>query len=94
MFLAKAFTVGALAALSAFGQYKAQPSGAPPAFEQLLEKAGTQITDAGGKVIAEIWLVTSVKKGAKSSEENVTLPEIPQGTLLGVLRVRPTRPLA
>ena len=81
----------AVAALSAFGQYKAQPAGAPPsdvppAFVQLLEKAGTRITDASGNAVAEIWLVASVKKGAKSAEENVTLPDIPHGTLLGVLR--------
>ncbi len=82
----KAIAVSLLTALSALGQYKAQPAGAPPALAELLEKAGTQITDASGKVIAEIWLVTSVKKGAKSSDENVTLAGIPHGTLLGVLR--------
>ena len=84
------FLVGLLTALSALGQYKAQPAGAPPALAGSLEKAGTQITDASGKVIAEIWLVTSVKKGAKSTEENVTLPDVPHGTLLGVLRAPAT----
>ena len=87
----KTFVVVLLTAAAAFGQYKAAPAGAPPsdvppAFASLLEKTGTQITDSSGKAIAEIWLVSSIKKGAKSSEENVTLPNIPHGTLLGVLR--------
>jgi hypothetical protein len=94
-FANEAFAIGLLTATAAFGQYKAQPAGAPPsdvppAFASLLEKAGTQITDGSGKVIAEIWLVSSIKKGAKSPEENVTLPNIPHGTLLGVLRAPAT----
>jgi len=91
----RAFVVVFLTAAAASAQYKAAPAGAPPsdvppAFASLLEKAGTQITDGSGKVIAEIWLVSSVKKGPKSSEENVTLPDIPHGTLLGVLRAPAT----
>src|SRR5947209_986741 len=81
----------AIVLLTAVGQYKSAPAGpppsdVPPAFASLLEKTGTQITDSSGKVIVEIWLVSSIKKGPKSSEENVTLPGIPHGTLLGVLR--------
>jgi hypothetical protein len=87
----KTLVVVFVTAAAVFGQYKAAPAGAPPsevppAFASLLEKAGTQITDGSGKVVAEIWLVSSIKKGAKSAEENVTLPDIPHGTLLGVLR--------
>ena len=87
----KAFVILFLTAVAAFGQYTAKPAGpppsdVPPAFASLLEKNGTQITDASGKAIVEIWLVSSIKKGPKSSEENVTLPDIPHGTLLGVLR--------
>jgi hypothetical protein len=94
-FGSKAVAVALLAAFCAYGQYKAQPAGAPPsevppAFASLLEKTGTQITDSSGKAIAEIWLVSSIKKGPKSSEENVTLPDIPHGTLLGVLRAPAT----
>ena len=83
----------AVAVLSsvAFGQYKVQPAGAPPsevpaAFSQFLEKDGAKITDSSGKVVAEIWLRSAIPKGAASAEENVTVPNIAHGTLLGVLR--------
>jgi hypothetical protein len=90
-FAAKAFVVVFLTAAAAFGQYKAAPAGpppsdVPPAFASLLEQNGTQITDGTGKVVVQIWVVKSIKKGPKSSEENVTLPDIPHGTLLGVLK--------
>jgi hypothetical protein len=83
--------ISAFLSATAFGQYKSAPAGAPPSevpapFSQLLEKDGTKITDAGGKVVAEVWLRSAIPKGAPSGEENVTLPNVAHGTLLGVLR--------
>src|SRR5713101_5726219 len=80
-----------LAATSLWAQYKSEPAGAPPtdlapAIAQALQQQGTKILDAGGKVYCEIWLRTSMPSGAKSSEESVTLPTIPHGTLLGAIR--------
>jgi hypothetical protein len=80
----------AFCALSVFGQYKAEPAGAPtsevaPAIAQALQKDGTRISN-NGSAYCEIWFRADKPSGAKSSEENVTLPLIPQGALLGVIR--------
>src|SRR5713226_755022 len=80
-----------LAATTVWAQYKNEPAGTPPselapAISQTLEQHGTKIVDAGGKVYCEVWLRTSLPSGAKSSEESVTLPTIPHGTLLGAIR--------
>jgi hypothetical protein len=80
----------ALGALGAFGQYQAAPAGGPPsevapAIAQALQKDGTKITNNGAPY-CEIWFRTEKPSGVKSTEENVTLPLIPQGALLGVIR--------
>jgi len=80
-----------LAASGLWAQYKSEPAGTPPtelapAISQALQQQGTKIVDAGGKVYCEIWLRTSMPAGTKSSEESVTLPTIPHGTLLGAIR--------
>ena len=80
-----------LAASAAFAQYKNEPSGGPPsevaaAIGQALEQKGTKIVSSDGKVYCEIWFRTSMPAGPKSSEESVTLPAIPHGTLLGAIR--------
>jgi hypothetical protein len=82
---------GAFAAIAAFAQFKAEPAGAPPAdvpapFSQALQKEGTKMVDAQGAAVSEIWLVSQAPNGPKSGEENVTLPNIPHGSLLGVIR--------
>jgi hypothetical protein len=76
--------------LASFGQYKAEPAGAAPAevapaITQALQKNGVKITN-NGAAYCEIWFRTDQPAGAKSTEENVTLPFIPQGALLGVIR--------
>lgn len=81
---------GVVACAAAFGQYKADAAGAPPSdvpagISQALAKQGTKITDAKGSTIAEIWLVSTMPTGPSSSEQNVTLPTVPQGALLGVI---------
>jgi hypothetical protein len=79
-----------LAATAVFAQYKAQPAGDPPAdvaapIRATLNKAGTKIvTDKGSYV--EIWLRSTMPTGPNTGESSVTLPTIPPGALLGVLR--------
>jgi len=80
-----------LAATAAPAQYKAQPTGDPPtevapAVLATLNKNGTKIVADNGTTFVEIWLRSTAPKGPNSSEPNVTLPMIPSGALLGVLR--------
>lgn len=80
-----------LLSVAAFAQYKAEPAGPPPSdvapsIVGALEKNGTRITN-NGKPYCEIWFRTSKPAGGKNSaEEAVTLPNIPQGALLAVIR--------
>ena len=76
--------------MAAFGQYKAEPAGAPPSdlpssIASAIQKEGTKVTGPKGTVL-EIWLVSTMPKGPNSGEENVTLPTVPQGALLGIMR--------
>jgi len=85
----KSFVLLALAAGAAFGQYKMEPAGAPPAdvnsaFSALLQKQGVKILAADGTVYCEVWLRAEAPKGPKPSDDSVTLP-FPQGALLGVI---------
>lgn len=77
------------ASLFADGDYKTQPGGALPeaaaAVKSGLEATGTKIVDGSGKIYAEIWLRTTQPADAKSGEQNITLPEMPHGALLGVI---------
>jgi hypothetical protein len=76
-------------------QYKADKAGPvppelAPGVAQALEKTGFQISKQG-TAYCEIWLRTSLPPGAASRAKsetlpNVTLPDIPQGMLLGVIR--------
>lgn len=79
-----------MAASAAFSQYKVEPGGAPPteapaAVVATLKKEGVKITK-GGAPYVEIWFRSTTPSGPKSTEDAVTLPTIPQGTLVGVLR--------
>ena len=79
-----------LASVTVWGQqYKADKAGPPPpevasGIAQALEKSGFQISTKGA-AYCEIWLRTSLPSGA-SNEQNVTLPNMPMGALLGVIR--------
>lgn len=80
-----------LASASVFAQYKAQPAGDPPSEAAApvlaaLNKAGTKIVAANGSAYVEIWLDATTPSGPASGETSVTLPTIPAGALLGVLR--------
>ena len=76
--------------VAAFAQYQAGPAGPPPpelapAIAGALQKDGTKITN-GGKPYCEVWFRSDKPAGPKSTEDAVTLPAIPQGALLGVIR--------
>jgi len=80
-----------VAATAVFAQYKAQPAGDPPAeaaapILATLNKAGTKIVADNGSAFAEIWLRSSMPSGPASGESSVTLPTIPAGALLGLIR--------
>jgi hypothetical protein len=80
-----------LAATAAFAQYKAQPAGDPPAevaapVLAAMNKAGTKIVADNGSAYCEIWLRSTMPSGPNTGESSVTLPTIPKGALLGLLR--------
>jgi hypothetical protein len=81
-----------LASLAANAQYKSDAASAPPsevgpAVLATLNKAGTKILLDNGTAILEIWFRSALPSGSGSPEERVTLPMIPKGALMGVLRV-------
>ncbi len=80
-----------LAATAAFAQYSAQPAGDPPpeastTISAALNKAGTKIVAGNGSAYVEIWLRSTMPSGPNTGESSVTLPTIPAGALLGLLR--------
>lgn len=81
---------GVLSAGALFGQYKAEPGGAPPdelagPVKSAMQSQGTKVT--GNGVTLEVWFCSAEPSGPKSSESDVTLPNIPQGALVGAIRV-------
>jgi hypothetical protein len=67
-----------------------EPAGAPPAdvnpaVTSTLQKDGIKVLD-GKKVWCEMWFRSTAPSGPKSSEEAVSLPTIPQGSYLGIIR--------
>src|SRR5947207_15864405 len=80
-----------MAAGAAFAQYKMEPAGAPPsdlpaAISAALQKDGAKVVAGSGTAFCEVWFRSTAPSGPKSSEEGVTLPTIPQGSLIGALR--------
>src|SRR5271163_3232547 len=80
-----------MAAGAAFSQYKVEPAGPPPselpaAVAGAMQKDGYKIVAANGTAFCEVWFRTAAPNGPKSTEDGVTLPTIPQGSLLGALR--------
>lgn len=77
------------AAVCAFGQYKAEPAGAPPTeaaapVRDALQKDGVKVSGPNGAVL-ELWLRTSVPN-AKNDEQNASFTDVAPGTLMGVAR--------
>ena len=78
-----------VAGVSAFGQYKLESAGPPPAdlapaLRDAVAKDGARVSGASGP-FCEVWWRTSVPKTA-NSETNVSFTDIRHGTLLGVIR--------
>jgi hypothetical protein len=75
----------------AFGQYKLDPAGDPVPSEIAaasaagMNTAGAKIM-AGDKIFCEVWFAKSAPSGPASSEQDVTLPTIPVGALLGAIK--------
>jgi len=72
-------------------QYKADKAGplppeVTPGVAQMLAKTGFQISNNGAKY-CELWFRSRLPEAASSNLPNVTLPRVPVGTLLGVIRV-------
>jgi hypothetical protein len=63
-----------------------QPAGDPPAGAAAPLLAGSKIVDEKGSTVVEIWLRSAMPTGPNTGETAVTLPTIPPGALLGVLR--------
>jgi hypothetical protein len=85
------WTLPLLLMSAAWGQqYKADKAGplppeVAPGIAQVLEKSGFRITNNGAKY-CEVWFRAELPRAAGSKEPNVTLPNIPVGTLVGVIR--------
>ena len=83
-----------LCSVSLFAQYKADPVAAPPLelaanIAALMQSSGFRITNEGAPY-CEIWFRESRPSGQNSSQPNVTLPMVPFGALLGVIRFNGT----
>ncbi len=79
-----------LSAGAMFAQYKAEPAGEPPnelaaPVRDAMQKQGTRVS--GNGIVVELWLRSTEPNGPASTEQDVTLPNIPQGALVGALRV-------
>lgn len=88
--LSKLIVSVVLSTVAAFAQYKAESAGAPPSdvpspIASALQKEGTKVTGPNG-VLCEIWLASAAPKGSPSGEQNVTLADVPHGSLMGIIR--------
>jgi hypothetical protein len=81
----------AILAAGAFGQdYKMQPGGPPPdevgALKSAVEAKSIRIVDSTGKVYCDLWMRSTPAPAGKSTEENITMPEVIHGTFFGVIQ--------
>lgn len=88
--LSRVIVGGVFTVVTALAQYKAESAGAPPSdvpspIASVLQKDGTKVTGPNG-TLCEIWLVSTAPKGSPSGEQNVTLPTVPHGSLMGIIR--------
>lgn len=80
-----------LSAVAAFGQFTAEPAGAPPqelsaAIIAELEPAGHKVVGADGAVWMELWFRKSAVEGQSPGELDVSWADVPHGTLVGAIR--------
>jgi hypothetical protein len=80
-----------LLSVPAFGQFKLDVSGdsvpgeVPAAIASSLGSTGVKVSN-GNVGYCELWFVKSLPTGAAGNEQDVTLPTIPVGAVLGVIR--------
>lgn len=77
------------AVTSVFAQ-TTEPAGPPPsdvdaALAAAVQKDGIRVLE-GKKVLMELWFRSAVPSGAKNTEENISLANIPHGSLMGIVR--------
>jgi hypothetical protein len=80
-------TLAVCLSLAAAEDYKVEPAGPPPAeipaaFGALLAKDGLRVPGH-----SEIWLVAKPPSGAPSTEQAISIPTLPVGSFLGMLRI-------
>jgi len=64
----------------------AAPAEVPEAVRNALEKSGTKVLGPDGAAQFELWMRATLPSGPASTEPNVSLPMIPHGARLGVVR--------
>ncbi len=79
-----------IAPAALWGQYQAGPAGPPPeslpaGMAKLFDRSGFKVTN-GSVAYCEIWFRRDRPLGSRSPAQNLTLPSIPFGALLGVIR--------
>ena len=72
-------------------EYKSEPGSAPPAeladsIKSLLEKQGVKISK-DGKPLSEIWFRAEAPAPKPTTETNLTMPNVPHGSLMAVIKV-------
>ena len=72
-------------------EYKSEPGAAPPAeladsIKSLLEKQGVKISK-DGKPLSEIWFLAALPAPKPTTEANLTMPNVPHGSLMAVIKV-------
>jgi hypothetical protein len=89
MAVGKFLPVFLLASTLVFGQWKAEPVSSAPAdlpasLAGVVQKDGTKIVGADGKVFCEIWLRSTPLPSTPAPEDSATLA-VPHGTFMGVI---------
>ena len=87
----KVFVLVTLTGSLLFGGYKVEKAGAPPEelaapVKAVMSAEGTRLVDDSGKTVSEIWLRAKVPPGSATSEQDATLSDIPNRTLVGAIR--------
>lgn len=81
--------VASVLAISAFGQFKVDASGALPdeaaKLAPALSKSGVKVLKADGSVLLEMWPVAAAPGGG-GNEQNTSWTGVTHGSLLGVVR--------